>query len=82
MDTLATIPITGTRQRRRSLRRECESRLRDDLRRNPLVRDHLKAENQYIQSVLADTTQTQSDLYEEMKQRVHEEDMSAPLRHD
>lgn len=56
-------------------------RMRDDFRKNPLVKAHLKAENQYVTAVMADTQALQKALYNEMQQRIPEEDVSVPLRH-
>lgn len=52
---------------------------RDDDRKNPMVLDYLKAENEYTKSVLADTEELQKRLYKEIRGRIQEADVSAPL---
>lgn len=44
------------------------------------VLSYLKAENEYCQAVLADTTDLQATLFKEMKGRIQEEDCSVPVR--
>ncbi len=48
---------------------------------NPEVIAHLNAENAYTESVLAGTKGLQQELFEEMKGRMNENDMSAPYRY-
>lgn len=50
--------------------------LRD--RENPEVLDYLKAENAYTNSILAHTEATQEKLFEELKARIKETDLSVP----
>lgn len=52
--------------------------LRD--RDNPEVIAHLEAENEYTAAVMKDTEQLQSDLFEEIKARIQETDLSVPYR--
>ncbi len=47
-------------------------------RENPEVRAYLEAENAYTEEVMQDTLPLKKELYEEMKARTPEEDMSAP----
>jgi oligopeptidase B len=42
------------------------------------VVDYLKAENNYLEQMMADTKQFQSDLFTEMKSRIKEKDESVP----
>ncbi|MEM9136685.1 MAG: S9 family peptidase [Cyanobacteria bacterium P01_F01_bin.42] len=49
--------------------------------KNPRVRDYVDAENQYTDSVMADTTQLQEELYQEMLSRLKEDDDRAPMKH-
>lgn len=57
-----------------------KQRMRDDSRRNPIVQGHLKQENAYVQAIMANTVDIQNQLYLQMKERVEEEELSAPLR--
>ena len=52
--------------------------LRDPSKVKTEVRDHLVAENAYLDAVLAGTTQLQAKLFEEMKGRIKEDDSSVP----
>ncbi len=52
--------------------------LRD--RHDPAVISYLEAENQYTESVLASTTELQATLFEEIRARVQETDISPPAR--
>jgi oligopeptidase B len=54
--------------------------LRD--KKNPEVVQHLEAENAFTQASLKHTEDFQKKLYEEMKGRIKEEDVSAPTRED
>lgn len=47
-------------------------------RENPEVIDYLNKENQYYNSVTADTKDFQKELFEEMKARIKEDDQSVP----
>ena len=49
-------------------------------RSNPEVLAHLAAENAYTKEVMADTKPLQAKLYQEMRSRLREEDMSVPTR--
>jgi len=51
-------------------------RERDD----PAVRTHIEAENAYAEAVLAPTVALQETLYQEMKGRIKETDLSVPYR--
>lgn len=53
--------------------------LRDDDRKNSKVLKYLQEENEYRKSVMADTEQLQDELYHEMRGRIQEKDVSAPL---
>jgi oligopeptidase B len=44
------------------------------------IRAHLKAENAYQETMLADTKQLQTTLVREMRGRIKEDDASVPLR--
>ena len=50
-------------------------------RDNPEVLAHLEAENAYAEAMLAPTTALQDQIFEEIKARVQETDMSAPIPH-
>jgi len=50
-------------------------------RENPDVIAHLEAENEYTESVLAESAGLRSRLFEELKSRVKENDATAPYRH-
>lgn len=54
--------------------------LRDDSRSNPKVLSHLQQENVYTNAVMADTRQLQEELYNELRGRIQEADMTVPLR--
>ena len=47
-------------------------------RENPEVIDYLNKENEYYNSVTADTKALQEELFEEMKSRIKEDDQSVP----
>lgn len=53
--------------------------LRDDDRKDPKVLKYLEKENEYTKSVMADTEELQEQLYHEMRGRIQEKDISAPL---
>ena len=50
-------------------------------RENPAVIEYLDAENVYTEAVMAHTKPLQEKLFEEMKARLVEEDVTAPYRH-
>jgi len=54
--------------------------LRDDTRADPQVISHLEAENAYVAEALAATEALQAELFEEIKGRVLETDLSVPYR--
>ncbi|WIA17986.1 hypothetical protein OEZ85_009475 [Tetradesmus obliquus] len=54
--------------------------LRDDTRTSPAVLSYLNAENDYAAAAMADTQALQEQLYEEMKARIQEADVSAATR--
>lgn len=66
-----------------SLRRHGETRLDDYYwlreRNNPQVVDYLKAENAYTEAILAGTDSLQETLYQEIRERLREDDASAPV---
>ena len=49
-------------------------------RENPEVVDYLKAENAWTEAVMAHTAQLQEELFEEIKGRIRQTDMSVPYR--
>jgi oligopeptidase B len=51
-------------------------------RERPEVIEHLKAENAYLDAVLGHTADLQATLFEEMKSRIQQTDLSAPTRVD
>lgn len=55
--------------------------LRDDSRTRPEVLDYLKAENDYTEAMMAHTQALQEELYQEMVARIHETDLSVPVRY-
>ncbi len=52
--------------------------LRDDAKAEPEVLAHLEAENAYTAAALADTEVLQAELFDEMKARILETDLSVP----
>lgn len=54
--------------------------LRD--REDAQVIDYLKAENRYLEAVMADTAELRETLYREIRGRIKEDDSTAPYRHD
>ncbi|KAK4608783.1 hypothetical protein RGQ29_002256 [Quercus rubra] len=54
--------------------------LRDDSRSNPEVLSYLKQENHYTHSIMSDTKKFEDDLYAEIRGRIKEDDVSAPVR--
>lgn len=51
-------------------------------REDPAVIDYLKAENSYLDQVMAQTKGFQEKLFQEMKGRIKEEDQSVPYKHN
>lgn len=51
-------------------------------RENPAVVDYLKAENNYLDTMLGHTKPLQEKLFEEMKARIKEDDASVPYQMD
>ena len=49
-------------------------------RDNPEIRKYLEAENAYVQEVMADTSGFEDRLFEEIKARIKQTDMSVPYR--
>jgi oligopeptidase B len=49
-------------------------------RKNPKVLAHLKAENAYTEEVMKETKSLQENLYQEMRSRIKEEDVSVPYK--
>jgi oligopeptidase B len=47
---------------------------------DPAIRQHLEAENAYQTELMADTTDLQKMLFQEMKGRIKEDDSSVPMR--
>jgi oligopeptidase B len=54
--------------------------LRSDDRSDPAVLDHLVAENEFVAASLAHTDGLQEALFQEMKARIKETDLSVPFR--
>ncbi|TVU07502.1 hypothetical protein EJB05_40858 [Eragrostis curvula] len=54
--------------------------LRDDSRSDPQVLDHLRAENAYTSAVMSDVKQLEDEIYAEIRGRIKEDDIDAPLR--
>jgi oligopeptidase B len=54
--------------------------LRSDDRSDPEVRAHLEAENAYVAAALAHTEALQAELFEEIRARIKETDLSVPYR--
>ncbi|GAB4839665.1 hypothetical protein Ancab_029191 [Ancistrocladus abbreviatus] len=54
--------------------------LRDDSRSNPEVLSHLQAENSYTDFVMSGTKKLEDQIYAEIRGRIQEGDISAPLR--
>ncbi|XP_062229938.1 uncharacterized protein LOC133927464 isoform X2 [Phragmites australis] len=54
--------------------------LRDDSRSDPDVLAHLRAENDYTASVMSDVKQLEDEIYAEIRGRIKEDDIDAPLR--
>ena len=51
-------------------------------RDNPEVREYLEAENAYVRDVMAGTADLEERLFEEIKGRIKQTDMSVPYRED
>lgn len=47
---------------------------------DPAIRSHLEAENAYQSALMADTTELQKLLFQEMKGRIKEDDSSVPMK--
>ncbi|KAJ0034501.1 hypothetical protein Pint_25658 [Pistacia integerrima] len=54
--------------------------LRDDSRSDPDVLSHLKLENSYTESLLSGTKKFEDELFAEIRGRIKEDDISAPVR--
>ncbi|XP_078151590.1 prolyl oligopeptidase family protein [Carex rostrata] len=54
--------------------------LRDDSRTDPEVLSHLKAENHYTSLVMSGVKPLENEIYAEMRARIKEDDISAPVR--
>ncbi|EER90445.1 hypothetical protein BDA96_10G356900 [Sorghum bicolor] len=54
--------------------------LRDDSRSDPDVLAHLRAENDYTAAVMSDVKQLEDEIYAEIRGRIKEDDIDAPLR--
>ncbi|QHN79408.1 Protease [Arachis hypogaea] len=54
--------------------------LRDDSRTNPEVLSYLKEENGYTDSIMSGTKKLEEQLFAEIRGRIKEDDVSAPLR--
>lgn len=51
-------------------------------RENPKVIDYLNKENEYLEEVMKPTEKLQNDLFEEMKNRIKEDDESVPYKYN
>ncbi len=56
--------------------------LRDDERKNPEILNYLKEENEYTEEVLSATGSLREDLFNEIKGRIKEKDLSVPYFED
>ncbi len=56
--------------------------MRDMERKDPEIIEHLNAENAYTQSMMKETDALQSELFEELKGRIKEDDQSVPYLYD
>ncbi|KAE9589289.1 hypothetical protein Lal_00000113 [Lupinus albus] len=54
--------------------------LRDDSRTNPQVLSYLRQENNYTNSIMSGTKNFEDKLFEEIRGRIKEDDISVPLR--
>ncbi|XP_072966850.1 uncharacterized protein [Typha angustifolia] len=54
--------------------------LRDDSRSDPEILSHLKAENEHTALVMSDVKQFENQIYAEIRGRIKEDDISAPVR--
>ncbi|XP_024025988.1 uncharacterized protein LOC21405850 [Morus notabilis] len=54
--------------------------LRDDSRSDPEVLSYLKQENAYTDSIMSDANKFEEELFKEIRARIKEDDVSAPLR--
>ncbi|VAI82000.1 unnamed protein product [Triticum turgidum subsp. durum] len=54
--------------------------LRDDARADPDVLAHLRAENDYTAALMSDTKQLEDEIFAEIRGRIKEDDIDAPLR--
>ncbi|KAI4339320.1 hypothetical protein MLD38_024277 [Melastoma candidum] len=54
--------------------------LRDDSRSDPEVLSYLRQENEYTESVMSGVKQFKDQLFAEIKGRIQEDDISAPIR--
>ncbi|KAL5828302.1 hypothetical protein ACOSQ4_020099 [Xanthoceras sorbifolium] len=54
--------------------------LRDDSRSNPDIISYLQLENAYTESIMSGTKKFEDELFDEIKGRMKEDDISAPLR--
>ncbi|XP_078427385.1 prolyl oligopeptidase family protein [Wolffia australiana] len=54
--------------------------LRDDSRKNPDVLSYLKEENDYVDHVMSGTQKLEDELYAEIRGRIQEDDITAPIR--
>ncbi|KAL6503760.1 hypothetical protein OROGR_025683 [Orobanche gracilis] len=54
--------------------------IRDDSRSDPQILDHLRNENAYTDHVMSGTKKIEDEIYSEIRSRLKEDDVSAPLR--
>ncbi|XP_024378586.1 uncharacterized protein [Physcomitrium patens] len=54
--------------------------IRDDERKNPDVLAYLEEENSYTEAVMADSKDFQESLFQEIRSKIKEDDVNAPLR--
>ncbi len=54
--------------------------MKDPVQLSAEIRQHLEAENRYLDAELADTAQLQKDLFAELRARIKEDDSTVPAR--
>lgn len=54
--------------------------MKDSSRLSAEIREHLEAENRYLEEMLADTTRLQKELFAELRARIKEDDHTVPVR--
>ncbi|KAJ0803420.1 putative oligopeptidase B [Helianthus annuus] len=54
--------------------------LRDDSRSNPEILSHLQQENAYTDAIISENKHLEDDIYAEIRGRIKEDDITAPVR--